>query len=304
MRYTIAYVTIAITVLTITGIGIAARANAMSFDSWGQPQNLEAVGADDALNTAALEGCPSISKDGTSLSFASNRAGGLGGVDIWVSTRSDDDHPWGAPVNLGSPINTSADELCPTPMRDGHGFMFVSSRPGGCGALDIYATRQHAKQGWSAPVNLGCAVNSAADEASPFVVGDELYFSSTRSGNSDIYLSAISDDGTVGVPVPVPGLNTASNDARPNLRRDGREIFFDRPGECGGIDLWMSTRPSTEAPWSQPVNVGCDVNSAANDLRAALSWDGNSLYFGSNRAGSEGNQDLYVTTRERVPAEE
>jgi len=181
--------------------------------------------------------------------------------------------------------------------------MFVSSRPGGCGALDIYATRQRGGQGWSSPVNLGCAVNSAADEASPFVVGGELFFSSTRTGDSDIYVAAI-DDGTVGAPVPVPGLNTPSNDARPNLRRDGREIFFDRPGECGGIDLWMSTRPSTEAPWSQPVNLGCGVNSAANDLRASLSWDGKSLYFGSNRAGSEGNQDIYVATRERVPAGE
>jgi len=303
MRYTMAFLAIVITALTIAGIAIADRANAMSFGSWSQPQNLQAAGADDAVNTTALEGCPSISKDGTSLYFASNRAGGLGGVDIYVSARSDVDDPWGAPVNVGPPINTSADELCPAPLRDGHGFMFVSSRPGGCGALDIYATRQRGGQGWSSPVNLGCAVNSAADEASPFVVGGELFFSSTRTGDSDIYVAAI-DDGTVGAPVPVPGLNTPSNDARPNLRRDGREIFFDRPGECGGIDLWMSTRPSTEAPWSQPVNLGCGVNSAANDLRASLSWDGKSLYFGSNRAGSEGNQDIYVATRERVPAGE
>ena len=303
MRYTMVFLAIVITALTIAGIAIADRANAMSFGSWSQPQNLQAAGADDAVNTTALEGCPSISKDGTSLYFASNRAGGLGGVDIYVSARSDVDDPWGAPVNVGPPINTSVDELCPTPMRDGHGFMFVSSRPGGCGALDIYATRQRGGQGWSSPVNLGCAVNSAADEASPFVVGGELFFSSTRTGDSDIYVAAI-DDGTVGAPVPVPGLNTPSNDARPNLRRDGREIFFDRPGECGGIDLWMSTRPSTEAPWSQPVNLGCGVNSAANDLRASLSWDGKSLYFGSNRAGSEGNQDIYVATRERVPAGE
>ncbi|HLA19443.1 MAG TPA: hypothetical protein VJ253_09010 [Dehalococcoidia bacterium] len=303
MRYTMVFLAIVITALTIAGIAIADRANAMSFGSWSQPQNLQAAGADDAVNTTALEGCPSISKDGTSLYFASNRAGGLGGVDIYVSARSDVDDPWGAPVNVGPPINTSADELCPAPLRDGHGFMFVSSRPGGCGALDIYATRQRGGQGWSSPVNLGCAVNSAADEASPFVVGGELFFSSTRTGDSDIYVAAI-DDGTVGAPVPVPGLNTPSNDARPNLRRDGREIFFDRPGECGGIDLWMSTRPSTEAPWSQPVNLGCGVNSAANDLRASLSWDGKSLYFGSNRAGSEGNQDIYVATRERVPAGE
>ena len=304
MRHTIGYLTLVMAALMIAGIAMAGGAHAMSFGSWSQPQNLQVAGADDELNTAALEGCPAISKDGTSLYFASNRAGGLGGVDIYASTRSDVEDPWGAPVNAGPPINTSADELCPTPMRDGHGFMFVSARPGGCGALDIYATRWRNNHGWSSPVNLGCAVNSAADEASPFIVGSELYFSSTRSGNSDIYVATVGDEGAVGDPVPAPGLNTAANDARPNLRRDGLEIFFDRPGECGGIDLWMSTRPSTEDPWSQATNLGCGVNSAANDLRASLSWDGTRLYFGSNRTGTEGNQDLYMTTRERVPAGE
>ena len=302
MRHTFSYLAIVVAVLATIGVALTAGVDAMSFSPWSAPVNLQAAGADGELNTAALEGCPAISKDGTNLYFASNRTGGLGGIDIYVSTRSDADDPWGAPVNLGAPVNTSADELCPTPMRNGHGFMFVSSRPGGCGALDIYATRRHAGHGWLPPVNLGCAVNSAADEASPFVVGDELYFSSTRTGDSDIYVAPIDDDGPAGAPVLVAELNTASNDARPNVSRDGLEIFFDRPGACGGIDLWMSTRPGREASWSQPANLGCGVNSAANDLRASLSWDGKQLYFGSNRSGSEGNQDVYVTTREQVPA--
>lgn len=300
----IGYLTVVVAVLTIIGITITVGANAMSFGTWGQPQNLQTLGADAELNTGALEGCPAISKDGTSLYFASNRSGGLGGIDIYVSTRSSVEDPWGAPVNVGAPINSSANDLCPTPMRNGHGFMFVSSRPGGCGGLDIYSTRRHDGHGWLPAVNLGCAVNSAADEASPFVVGDELYFSSTRTGDSDIYVATIDDEGSVGAPVQAPGLNTASNDARPNLRRDGLEIFFDRPGECGGIDLWGSTRPSIEAPWEEPVNLGCGVNSAANDLRPSLSWDGRNLYFGSNRSDSEGNQDVYIVTRERVPTRE
>jgi len=303
MRYRFGFLLIVMAVLMVAAV-MAAGASAMSFGPWGQPQNLQAAGADSELNTVALEGCPAISRDGTSLYFASNRAGGVGGIDIYVSTRSAIGDPWSAPTNVGPPINTSADELCPTPMRDGHGFMFVSSRSGGCGGLDIYATRRRARHSWTAPVNLGCTVNSTADEASPFIVGGEIYFSSTRSGDSDIYVAQIDEEGSVGTPAPAPGLNTASNDSRPNLRRDGLEIFFDRPGVCGGIDLWMSTRPSPEVPWSQPTNLGCGVNSAANDLRAAISWDGTRLYFGSNRGGSEGNQDVYVVTRERVPAGE
>ena len=90
-----------------------------------------------------------------------------------------------------------------------------------------------------------------------------------------------------------------ADDNRPNVRRDGLEIFFDsdRSGGIGGLDLWAATRASTSEPWSTPVNLGSDVNSVANDLRASLSWDATALYFGSNRAGSEGNQDLYITTR-------
>jgi hypothetical protein len=65
----------------------------------------------------------------------------------------------------------------------------------------------------------------------------------------------------------------------------------------GGIDLWTSTRASTSDPWSAPTNLGGGVNSGANDLRASLSWDGTTLYFGSSRSGGEGNQDLYVTMR-------
>lgn len=283
---------------------VATTASAIGYDDWGAPQNLQALGADADLNTTALEGCPAVSRDGLSLYFASNRAGGVGAVDIYISTRDDVGDPWGAPANLGAPVNTTADELCPTPMRDGRGFLFVSSRPGGCGGLDIYATRKHALRGWSQPVDAGCVVNSAADEASPSLVGDELYFSSTRSGGADIYVAPVDDEGSIGTPAAVASVNSSAADARPNIRRDGLEMFFDsnRSGGCGGIDLWTSTRSSTAGSWSQPHNVGCDINSSANDLRAALSWDATVLYFGSNRAGSEGNQDVYATERHRVPA--
>jgi Tol biopolymer transport system component len=277
---------------------VAAAANAMDFGPWQPPQSLEVVGADANLNTAALEGCPSISRDGRRLFFASNRAGGYGGLDIYIATRASVDYPWGAPVNAGEPINTNGDEFCPTPRRDGHRLLFVSTRAGGCGGSDMYATRRDPRDGWAQPVNLGCGVNSAADEASPFPVGDEFYFSSTRSGTSKIYVAPI-DDGSIGEPVLAPGLSSAASDARPNLRHDGREIFFDstRDGGCGGADLWTSTRASTSDPWTTPTDLGCDVNSSANDLRASVSWDGTDLYFGSNRSGGEGNLDLYVATR-------
>ena len=98
--------------------------------------------------------------------MASNRAGGLGGIDIWVARRESPDDPWDAPENLGAPVNSPANDFCPTIDRNDHTLFFVSNRAGGCGGADIYVTRRR-PDGWDDPHNLGCNVNSAADEASP-----------------------------------------------------------------------------------------------------------------------------------------
>ena len=266
------------------------------------------------INTAAQEGCPIISPDGLALYFASTRLveGRNVGQDIWISRRDSRDGPWGPPENPGPPINGAADDFCPSPMR-GRLFFFVSRRnhPDACGGADIYVTRPHPVLGWLEPQNLGCNVNSAGDEASPFYLEDDsgqatLFFSSNRAGNSDIYASLVRPDGTFAAAEPVPGLNTAVEDARPNLRRDGLEIVFDsnRTGTHGGQDVWVSLRASPDDPWTDPVNLGPTVNTAANETRATLSWDALSLYFGSNRAGGEGSTDIYVSTRDRVQGPE
>jgi Tol biopolymer transport system component len=293
-------------------VATSAVAQAMSFDEWGSAVNAESIeGTSANLNTAALEGCAFVAQRDDVLYFASDRSGGKGGLDIWYSLRNANG-AWGNPVNF-TEVNSAADDLCPTAHRNGKTFLFVSKRSGGCGAGDLYVTRLHATRGWSEPQNLGCTVNSAADEAGPYLLEDELYFSSTRAGgftaettgavagDSDIYVSAF-NGASFATPSLAPGLNTASNDNRPNLRRDGLEIFFDsnRLGTYGGLDLWTSTRASTSDPWSLPTNPGPGVNSAWNDLRPTLSWDATTLYFGSVRSGGEGSQDLYVITRDKL----
>lgn len=288
----------------VAAVIMATAVHAMSFGAWTSAVSAESIpSTSTSLNTGALEGCPFVSQRGDVLYFASNRAGGAGGTDIWYSQR-DESGAWGSPVNFAA-VNTAANELCPSAHRNGKTFLFVSSRAGGCGGDDIYMTRLHVTRGWVVPQNLGCSVNSAAAEAGPYLLETELYFSSTRSGgfapdgtDSDVYFSAF-DGATFGPSVLAPGVNTASNDSRPNLRRDGLEIFFDsdRAPGIGGIDLWTSTRASATDPWSSPTNMGRAVNSPLNELRPSLSWDGTTLYFGSTRAGGEGSQDLYVTTR-------
>jgi hypothetical protein len=310
--------------LAVVAVGVAA-AGAASFSSWSPAINLRDVpGTSAEFNTPASEGCPSPSRDGLRLYIASNRPGGYGDLDIWMAERESTDDPFGPPVNLGPSVNSAAKEFCPTPMRDGHGFLFVSNRPDpdGCGGDDIYRTRFHHENGWEQPQNVGCVVNSAANEASPFLVEDEtgvvsLYFSSNRPGgydpapplDMDLYVSAVEPDGTFDLPVLVPGVNSAFDDARPNVRRDGLEIVFDstRPFGSGSSDIWSALRASPADPWSEPQNLGPNVNSIAAETRPSLSWDRMTLYFGSTRVGSvpapsgAPSQDVYLSTRERVP---
>jgi hypothetical protein len=302
------------------GEGSAISA-ALGYSVWSLATRVEDTpGADPTFNGSDLDGCPFVSRDAKTFYMASNRPGGLGKIDIWVSTRESVDDPWGAPVNLGEPVNSIEDDFCPTIARDGHLFFFVSSRAGGCGGTDIYTTRLREGGGFEQPQNLGCDVNSSADEASPFplperATGPVLYFSSVRPGgfspeapgatvgDADLYVSE-SNGGVFGPAELVPGANSAAQDGQPNVRRDGLELFFfsTRSGTLGMADIYGATRATTLDAWSTPVNLGSNVNSTLADTRPSLSWDGTTLYFGSTRTGggAEGSTDIYVTTRDKL----
>jgi Tol biopolymer transport system component len=217
-------------------------------------------------------------------------------------------------VNLGAPANSSADDFCPTPVPDGRLF-FVSSRPGGCGGPDMYVTSP-AGGAWAEPKNLGCQANSPGPEFSPSLVeigqnDTVLFFSSARPGgfaadpegvvpDHDIYYSRALPDGSFGPAILVDGVNSAVDDARPNVRSDGLELVFDsvRPGGQGASDIWVSSRASVKSAWSAPVNPGAPINSAAGESRASLSRNGERLYFGSARPGGDGGSDVYLATRD------
>jgi hypothetical protein len=191
--------------------------------------------------------------------------------------------------------------------------IFVSARAGGLGEGDFYITFRHDKRddfAWVPPQNI-TAINSAFDDYGPWAFENEdagtltFYFNSNRAGGAggyDIYESTIGEDWSFSPAVNVPELSSAANDTMPVVRKDGRELFLtsNRTGTMGGFDLWVSTRDSTSDPWSTPVNLGPDVNSASNDQRAAISWHATTLIFFSNRPGGLGGADLYETTRTKL----
>jgi hypothetical protein len=287
-----------------------AAAQAMHFTAWTTAQKIDEIaGNSSELNTPSQDGCPIQSPDGLSLYMASNRPGGQGLLDIWVSRRESTNAPWGAPQNLGEPVNSAADDFCPTPVSGG-GLFFVSREalPGSCGMGDIYFTRYSPTHGWAEPRNLGCGPtgpNSALDEQGPSYVKvglrGFLYFSSGSGAvPGDIYVSRKLTGMNFGPAAPVSGLNDAvANDIQPNLRKDGLEVVFssNRVGTLGGQDVWIATRASLSSPWSVPVNLGTAVNTqTAAETRPSLSWDARTLLFGRT-PGPEGIGDIYVSTR-------
>ena len=104
---------------------------------WGKPVNLGA-----SINSPAHENAPYISADGLSLYFCSDRSGGCGGRDVWVTKRKTRSDPWGEPVNLGPSVNSAADEHGPSISSDGLSLYFSGlwddlKRSGGLGQADI-----------------------------------------------------------------------------------------------------------------------------------------------------------------------
>ena len=215
-------------------------------DDWGTPVNLGPT-----VNSSYDEGDPSISSDGLELYFLSNRPGGYGGQigDIWVTTRETVSDPWGTPVNLGPPVNTSFDDFCQVISADGLSLYFTSNRPGGYGLCSLWVTtRATTEDDWGTPVNLGPTVNSVNAEQAPCISADGLwlFFESARPGgigNPDIWVtSRATTEDDWGTPVNLgPTVNSSNGEKMPYISSDGLTLYFgsNRPSGLGNGDLWQ-----------------------------------------------------------------
>jgi len=296
----------------------SATAMAAPAGPWSTGQKVDEIaGNSSELNTASLDGCPILSPDGRQLYMASNRPERAGDstpdLNIWVATRGSVDEPFGAPELLPAPINSGANDFCPTPLRGGK-LLFVSNRSTAesCGQGDIYLSRLHPKKGWLDPRHLRCAPdgpNSSLDEQGPSLIevdgGHQLFFSRSSAAPNpvvpgELFVSARPDGGKFGPATAIAELNSPGNDIQPNVRKDGRELVFSSnhpyPGAQGAQDIYVSTRDSVDAPWSPPVNLGSAVNTAAAESRPSLSWDAATLLYG-RAPGPEGSADIFMSTR-------
>jgi hypothetical protein len=270
--------------------------------TFGEPMNLGPI-----VNSSSSDLGPTTSSDGLSLYFDSDRPGGQGNSDIWMSTRATITDDWGDPVNLGSTINSSQDDWEACISSDGLELYFRSDRSGGYGVGDLWvAKRQSKDESWEIPVNLGPTVNGSTQEDSPSITGDglNLFFTSLNRiggvGGWDLWVTTRSSAvDPWQQPINLgPTVNSSSDDNVPFISLDGRILFFpsDRSNGFGAYDLYMTTRATLSDPWGEPVNLGSKVNTAYTEFSPSVSSDGLWLYFGdyeNPRPGGHGREDLW-----------
>jgi hypothetical protein len=202
--------------------------------AWEAPANLGA-----AINSAAMDVGPALSRDGHWLFWHSDRPGGAGGGgDLYASYRMHThedfgDNGWQAATPVVS-VNTAFGEFLPGYFQDdetGRSYLFFNSnRPGGRGLGDIWMAEQQ-------------------------------------------------PDGSFGPASNVTALNSSFGEGRPTLSHDGLEVIFMSTRTGGGVNhLWSATRESTSAEWSMPVYL-TSVNSQIHDGYPHLSPDGQTLYI-------------------------
>ncbi|HEY2722250.1 MAG TPA: tetratricopeptide repeat protein, partial [Chitinophagaceae bacterium] len=153
---------------------------------WSEPINMGS-----GINSEFWESSPSLSPDKKTLYFSSNRPGGYGGKDLYVSYRGANGK-WSKAENMGPLVNTKGDELAPFIHADNSTLYFTSDGLPGYGGSDLFMMRKKNATEWNAPENLGYPINTIENEGSLFIAsnGIDAYYASDRAdtrGGLDLY---------------------------------------------------------------------------------------------------------------------
>jgi peptidoglycan-associated lipoprotein len=206
------------------------------------------------------------------------------------------------------PLNTQNVEYNPVISPKGNYLVFQSNRPGGKGGMDIWISENKNFPNrikfpeWKPPENFQ-ELNSESFEGLFSILfnqendkPEEVYFTSLKSATRDGYkgLNIYFTDRIEGSknwknPIHLNEINSNFNDRMPAISPDGKILIFssDRPGGVGGFDLWISFRYDRNEKWSEPINLGNRINTSFNEIAPSFHWDGETLYFSSDRSDSE-----------------
>ncbi|MDB5034915.1 MAG: hypothetical protein JWQ98_2156 [Chlorobi bacterium] len=243
---------------------------------------------------AAYTYAPSITGDGLTLYFVSDRRGGMGAHDLWGATKaSPRDTVFTHCFNLGSHINARMSEGAVSITGDGRTIYFSGcNRLDGKGDCDIYESHLDGDE-WSPARNV-MELNTLYWDAQPSISadGNTIYFTSNRGGltggeDPDIYFSTRRDDGTWADPQRMPPpITTPAREDAPYIAPDSSLYFSsDRRGGMGGLDFYVSRR-NPDGSWGEPRNLGAPLNSSQDERFITMAPSADVIYFSSARAGS------------------
>jgi len=206
------------------------------------------------------------------------------------------------PVNLGSAINTSQEEYLPAITADEETIIFTRRTNNN---EDFY-TSSKLNNKWKKSVSLSDNINTSTfNEGAQCISPDGMYLFFTGcnrpdgNGRCDIYVCKRegkdwSKPFNLGPPV-----NTSAWETQPSLTANGRTLYFvsSRAGGMGGEDIWK-TELLDGGKWSEPVNLGPNINTPYNEHSPFIHHDNTTLYFASDGWPGLGNKDLFLSKKD------
>lgn len=255
------------------------------------PENLG-----DSVNSAFSEYYPSVTVTDSLLVFT--RRGKYMREDFFSSSFVAKQFSKAVPI--GGDINEEPQKGAITVSQDGEWMLFAGRfAERDYDNFDLYIAYA-TPQGWSDPENLGPAINTEFWESAPTLSPDKrtLYFSSSRPGGyggRDLYFSERLPNGKWTPAQNMgPKINTAGDDQAPFIHADNQTLYFTSDGHpgYGGSDLFI-LRKNNDGQWGIPENLGYPINTIENEGSLAVSADGLTAYYASDRAEGKGELDLY-----------
>jgi len=162
---------------------------------------------------------------------------------------------------------------------------------------DLYCAKRNANGSWTSPIKTGGNINTEAWDSQPCLSldGKELFFSSRRGGNADLYHCFRDENGYWSEPENLgPVINTKGTEMAPFLHPDGKTLYFssDTHTGMGGYDLFVSRR-NEKGEWSEPINLGYPINTPGDEINFIVAADGHTALISSIREGGCGGYDIY-----------
>ncbi len=210
------------------------------------------------------------------------------------------------PILMDFAINSRHDEYLPMITADEQMLVFTRRFSSNADVNEdfFFSTRETDTSAWTMALEMAKPINSPANEGAICISpdGTKLFFAASgrpdSEGGFDLYYcmkSGSSWKGPFNLGSPV---NTSSWESQPSISADGRSLYFcsRRKGGHGGIDLWVTHLVNNV--WSEPVNLGPNINTAKDEQSPFIHPDNETLYFSSNGHVGMGNADLYVVRKD------